>query len=179
MSIHDSSFAGVRVAKPEDEQPIFNMLVKLHEENSLFKMNPDKVWKTIYRATQPDIRTGDVGIIGVIDGKDGLEASVGFYADAFWYTDEFMLSELWTFVLPAFRRSTHAKRLIEFGKWASLRLRVPYHTGIISNIRTEAKVRLYKRQLDYFGGFFFYNLDPKKLNGHAREETGRGNVMEK
>ena len=178
MSIHDSSFAGVRVAKSDDEQPIFDMLVKLHEENSLFKMNPDKVWKVIHRATRPDIRTGDVGIIGVIDGpKGGLEASVGFFADSFWYTDEFMLTEYWTFVLEQFRRSTHAKRLIEFGKWAALRLRVPYHTGIISNIRTEAKVRLYKRQLDYFGGFFFYNLNPKKLNGHSREEKGEEQGM--
>lgn len=178
LSIHDSSFAGVRVAKPEDEQQIFNMLEKLHEENSLFKMNPAKVWQTIRRATQPDIRTGDVGIIGVIDGKSGIEASVGFFADAFWYTDEFMLSELWTYVLPDFRRSTHAKRLIEFGKWAALRLKVPYHTGTISNIRTEAKVRLYRRQLDYYGAFFFYNLKPSKANGHAREETGRENMKE-
>jgi len=178
MSIHDGTFAGVRVATPADEKPIFEMLTLLHEENSLFKMNPGKVWQTIRRATQPDIRTGDVGIIGVIDGKAGLEASVGFFADSFWYTDEFMLSEFWTFVLPEFRRSTHAKRLIEFGKWASLRLKVPYHCGIISNIRTEAKVRLYKRQLDYFGGFFFYNVNPKKLNGHAREETGRENMKE-
>lgn len=178
MSIHDGTFAGVRIAKPQDEQPIFDMLVKLHEENSLFKMNPEKVWKQIRRATQPDIRIGDVGVIGVIDGKTGLEGSVGMYADTDWYTDEFKMSELWTFVLPEFRRSAHAKNLIEFGKWACLRLKVPYCTGIISNIRTEAKVRLYRRQLDYYGAFFYYNLPKSKANGHAREDKGRETMKE-
>lgn len=179
MSIHDGTFAGVRIAKPEDEKSIFEMLKIQHDEMAVFSLSQDKVWKTIHRATRPDIRTGGVGVIGVIDGPKGsIEASVGMYADTFWYTDEFMLMEHWMFVLPEFRRSTHAKRLIEFGKWAALRLKVPYYTGIISNIRTEAKVRLYRRQLDYFGGFFFYNLNPKKLNGHAREETGRETMKE-
>lgn len=150
----ENSFAGVRVAHPSDQMNIFNYLLMLYEENALFTIASEKVWDAIRIGTE-----GKGGIIGLIDGPRGIEGSVGLYLEAWWYTNDFSLNEKWNFVHPDHRKSLHAQRLIEFSKWCSRRLQVPLHMGIISNKRTEAKVRLYRRKLPYCGAFFMYGSD--------------------
>lgn len=97
------------------------------------------------------------GVIGVIGDPGNIEALIFLLISSFWYSSAWHLEELFSYVRPQFRKSTHAKALVEWAKRASDEIGIPLVIGIISNTRTEAKVRLYRRQLkDPAGAFFVY-----------------------
>lgn len=146
---HD--FQGVRMATPEDEQAIFKLLCLAQKENGIFSISERKVREFIRIATE---RKG--GIIGVIEGKHYIEGCILLTLESWWYTDEWSLGERCNFVHPNHRKSDHAKKLIEFAKWVADEMKLSLEMGVISNQRTEAKVRLYRRQLPYAGAFFIY-----------------------
>ncbi|WP_421696940.1 hypothetical protein [Ancylobacter sp.] len=154
-------FSGVELATLADKEDIFRFLTGLHHENGMFPMDGE----TVMRALHPMLSIeGRTGFIGVIRGANGIEASIGMTMEPWWYTRQLSLNERWNFVHPDHRRTTHAKRLIEFAKWVSDNAAeggIPLIMGIISTERTEAKVRLYKRQLDYVGAFFSHGLAPR------------------
>ncbi len=149
--MHDS-FAGVRLAVPSDEEAIFKLLCLAHKENGVFPMDERKVREFIRTATE---KTG--GVIGVIDGEHCLEACLLMTLEQWWYTTEWALAERTNFVHPNYRKTSHAKNLIRFAKWVSDKMNLPLEMGVISNDRTESKVRLYRRQMPYVGAFFLYN----------------------
>jgi hypothetical protein len=158
------AFAGVRLARPEDDEPIYRLLLKLYDENALLPMNEKKVRATIRAGTH-----GEGGIVGVIEGADGIEASIGMAFAQFWYTEAWHLNELWCFVRPDRRKSTHARRLIEFGKWCADRLsggdaagprqRVPLLLGIVTRHRLLPKMRLFQRQAPQVGAIFMHGVE--------------------
>jgi len=142
----------VRTATAADEEAIMTLCRLLHEENGAFSMSDEKVRNELRRAFD---RQG--GLIGVIDGPDGLEGIILLTIDQLWYSDDWMLQELFNFVHPDHRRSTHAKRLIEYAKDCATHLKIPLLIGVLSNTRTEAKVRLYERMLPKGGAYFIFN----------------------
>lgn len=144
--------SNVRTATPEDEQNVLKLMRRAYQEQPIFKLNEDKMLKMIQRATQ---RTG--GILGVIDGPNGLEGYLLCVLSQHWYTDDWVVDELSNFVDPDHRRSSHAKNLIEFGKWFAEQMHLPLIMGILSTKRTEAKIRLYRRQVRPCGGIFVHN----------------------
>ncbi len=122
----------------------------LHEENGLFRMNEDRVRERLRLAFQ---RKG--GILGVIGDPGSIEAMIYMLLCQPWYNDEWHLEELFSYCRPEFRRSNNAKLLIAFAKRCALELNVELVIGIISNTRTEQKVRLYERQFQKPAGAFF------------------------
>jgi hypothetical protein len=82
--------------------------------------------------------------------------------DAIWYSPDYQLLELTNFVHPDHRRNRYAKQLINFAKTVSDNLGIDLMIGIVSNKRTEAKIRLYQRQLQPVGAYFIHHP-----NGHA------------
>jgi hypothetical protein len=153
------TFAGVRIARPGDEESVYRLLMLLYEENALLPMSEAKVRAAIHAGTR-----GEGGIVGVIDGPDGIEASIGMALSQFWYTERWHLNEIWCFVHPDHRRSTHLKRLAEFGKWCADRLstpevRVPLLLGVVTRHRLLAKLRLFQRQAPQVGAIFMHGLD--------------------
>lgn len=72
-----------------------------------------------------------------------------------WYSDQWVLEELFSYVPPEFRRSDYAKDLIDFAKKQADELSLKLMIGILSNERTEAKVRLYTRKLGPPAGAYF------------------------
>ena len=162
-------FDEIRLATPEDEEQVFDFLMTLHAENALFPVSPEKVRDAIKHATD---RRG--GVIALIEGDDGrIEASLGAVVEPWWYTTAPSLNEVWNYVRADCRQTNHAKRLIEFGKvLADQHLcGIPFFMGIISTERTEAKMRLYGRQLQQIGGMFAHGLERPALEamrrGHA------------
>lgn len=154
-------FDHIRLATPADEDRLFDFLMLLHEENALFPVSETKVRDVIRLGTQ---QKG--GVIGLIDGADGtIEASVGLVVDPTWYSNAPCLNELWNFVRADCRRSTHAKDLIQFAKRAAQNLGIPVMMGVISTHRTQAKVRLYERQMECVGAFFIAGHRPAALKG--------------
>lgn len=117
-----------------------------HAENGMpfAPMDEDKVRAVLKRGI-----ARDHGIIGVIRGKDYIEASIGLFVGTWWYTDanHMHLEDFWCFVHPDHRKSRHAKDMLAFAKWASHKLQYPLLVGVLSNERTAQKVRLYQRQL--------------------------------
>ena len=141
----------VRLATAHDEQAIMELCHMLHGENGVFAMSDDHVRNILASAFR---RQG--GIIGVIDGDDGqLEGCILLTIQRMWYSDQFFLDEMFSFVRPDRRGRGQARALIEFAKGAADKIGVPLLIGIISNQRTEAKVRLYQRQLGAPAGAFF------------------------
>ncbi len=149
--------SNVRLARPDEGDAIYELLLGLYEENGTFRIDLVKTRWTIENLLDPS-----QGVIGVIEGEKGIEGSVGLILDSQWYsTDQFLL-ELWCYVVPECRRSTHAKTLIEFAKWVSDDIGVPLQMGIISTTQTAAKERLYRRQLQHVGGYFMHGRDRLK-----------------
>ena len=148
----------VRVATQADEDKIFCLMYLAHKENAMASVNYEKVWDMIRHATQ---RRG--GVIGVIDGENGIEAMICMTLSQWWYSDEWHIDELVNFVHPACRRSTHAKHLLLFSKWFAEQMTMPLFVGVLSTHRTEAKVRLYERQITKGGAVFCHNLNQEYL----------------
>lgn len=153
-----AGFSGVRFARQDEAGAIYDILMLLHEENGLFMLDETKTRQTI-----ADLLTPPKGIVGVIDGPKGLDGLIGLYVTEWWYTRQPHITEFFTFVKKEARRSTHAKRLIEFAKWVSDGLGLPLHIGIITTHRSEAKQRLYRRLLPQVGGYFLYNGQGSRL----------------
>jgi hypothetical protein len=150
----------VRIARPEDRQEIWRLFLQGHRENGQFTLAPEKVDFLLTRALCPQLipewDTGPRGAIGVIGDIGSLEALVLVMIDTYWYSNERHLGEYLVYVDPECRRSYHARALVEWMKHQSDKTRLPLLTGIISNQRTEAKVRLYQRMLPRIGAFFLY-----------------------
>lgn len=147
----------VRKARRSDRDELMEMCRTLHAENGQFSFSDRKLAEMLERAFN-----SNGAVIGVIGTPGKLEASICLNFSSYYYTDDIHLGECWNFVLPEYRRSTNAKDLIKFGMRCADELGVPFITGIISNERTEAKVRLYRRVLgDPVGGFFIYRPHAK------------------
>lgn len=176
----ETTFAGVDMALPEDEDAIFDVLVGLHKENGIFTYSEAKTRMFIRLGTQQQ-----GGIIGVIRGPEGIEGTVGLVLDQWWYTDDWCLSERWCYVPVQYRKNltkrdieqgrsgTHANRLIEFSKWVADQLGVPLQMGVMSTRQTQAKMKLYRRKMAPIGELYFYNRGLPVVTGSEEVHSGR------
>lgn len=162
MTTSSPSFTGVRIANSADEAGIFSLLLMMHRECGLFSISDHKVRETLRKGTKQE-----GGIIGVVDGPDGIQATVGLTIMQAWHSDDWFLNELWSFVHPTHRKDGHAPKLLNFSKWCSDNMLLPLLIEMVSNKRTEAKMRLIKRSMPYGGAFFIHNngiAEPQKIN---------------
>lgn len=157
---------------PSDENAIFNLLAEgLYQENGTFGLSEKKSREFIRQATNHE-----GGIIGIIEEDGKIAASIGMNLGTFWYSDDFHIEEYWNYVKPEYRhhrsqdgktvvRSFYAEDLINFGKWCAEKMNLILNIGIISTTRTEAKCRLYGRNLQPVGMFFMHNMQVAKGPG--------------
>lgn len=153
----------VRIGTPEDVHDIMELALSACDENGFVDPNPQRLLAEIWPALNLD--RGMVGIIGD-DGKKP-EAAVLLRIGTMWYSDADVLEEKAIFVHPEYRsaKGGRARRLCEFSKQVADKLGIPLIIGVLSNHRTEAKVRLYERQFGKpSGAFFLYNAQ----TGHLR-----------
>lgn len=144
----------VRKATPADEPELLELCRSLHEENAMFNMDESKVKDMLARAFD-----GRGAVIGAIGPTGKIEGAIYMLISQFWYTQQWCLEELFSYVRPEYRRSDNAKSLIAFGKRCAVELNIPLVIGVVSNIRTKAKVGLYARQLsEPVGAYFAYNF---------------------
>jgi hypothetical protein len=144
----------VYLATIEMKPEILELLREMHEEVDLFPYDYDEANDHISKMLN---REG--GIIGVMIADGRLEATVGLRLDRLRYSKRWFLSEMFIFVRPELRKSTRAKCLLQFAKKCAEEMEIPLLLGITSNIRTEAKRKLYERQFDPMGSFFVHNKD--------------------
>ena len=150
----------VRVATPADANAIFDLMTLAHEENAEHDLSEAKVKFRIDLAVN---RRGCLmGVIGDCGGP--LKGYVYLILDEIWYSNAAQILELSNFVHPDHRRSTYAKQLIDFAKKCSDGLGIDLTIGVFSNSRTEAKIRLYQRQVKPVGAFFCHKPDRSAAN---------------
>lgn len=147
---------GVRIGTPEDVHPMMDLALQACEENGFVDPNPKKLLAEIWPALNLDH-----GLVGIIqDGGGELEGAILLRVGPMWYSDANVLEERAIFIHPNYRsaKGGRARRLCEFSKKTADTLGIPLMIGVLSNHRTEAKVRLYERQFGKpSGAFFLYN----------------------
>jgi len=150
----------------------------IHRENGFFQMDRNYVRSMLYRAFDQQ-----GGILGVIGTPDNIEGGIYLLMSNFWYTAEPHWEELWNYVAPPYRHTNNALHQLRFAKWCSIESGIPLLIGVISNKRTEGKVRLYRRLLgNPVGSFFFYRPDSAVTNDEAYAKhisrSGNGSATE-
>ncbi len=155
-----SSPSIVRLATPADAQELWRLTLAAHNENALRSLAPERIqwWmgRVLYPEAIPAWDTGPRGVVGVIGPEGNLEGMVFILIGQFWYSDERHLEELIVYCDPRHRKTNHTKCLVQWMKDQAEQSGLPLLTGIMSNHRTEAKVRLYQKLLGKpIGAFFF------------------------
>lgn len=146
----------IRIGQPDDVHEVMDLALSACDENGFIAPSTEKLLYEIWPALNQD--HGLVGIIGEKGQK--LEAAVLLRIGSMWYSDQNVVEEKAIFVHPDYRsaKGGRARRLVEFSKQVSDQLKLPLVIGVLSNHRTEAKVRLYERQFGKpSGAFFLYN----------------------
>lgn len=156
----------VRIGTPNDLDAMMAIAMAASEENGFVEPDPGCLLEHIWPALHLDH-----GVVGII-GKPGerIEGAILLRLGPTWYSTRPILDEKAIFVDPEFRaaKGGRAKKLAEFAKTYSEQLGVPLSIGVLSNERTEAKVRLYTRVFGAPAGvYFLYNA----RTGINREEA--------
>lgn len=144
----------VRLATQADEPALMDHCRIIHADNGACSFSERKVAETILIAT----RNGG-GIIGVIDGKDGFEASIFLMLDQFYYSEDWILRERWVFVHPDHRKKQHFDRLIDYARACQAKMSdggefMPLFCGIGTKTRVMAKIRLWMHKFPLVGAQF-------------------------
>lgn len=162
MDVVVNTFARVRIAGPRDEQEVIRLLLLSHAENGIQPADNAKViWyirRFLYSHLIPPEDTGVRGVFGVIGPVGALEAVIMIAVSGYWYTTERHLEEFLVFVDPNYRNSSvrHGQLLIDFAKDQARKTKLKLLTGIMTNSRTDAKCRLYRRKLQKIGEYFCF-----------------------
>jgi GNAT superfamily N-acetyltransferase len=143
----------IRIATKTDEQEILSLIKLIHAEGGIQSINWGRVQHMVDFAFD---RKG--GIIGVIGETGSIRGMIFLLITKAWYTEEDHIEELLNFVHPDYRKSNYANDLIEFAKECARQIGIPLMIGVMSNIRTAPKVRLYRKKLGTpSGAYFVYN----------------------
>lgn len=151
----DSDGLEIRIGKPEDMDACMQLAMAACDENGFMTPDFGKIAAEMWCALH-----GDHGLVGLIGKPGGLpEGAVLLRIGAVWYSSAQTLEEKSVFIDPKFRsaKGARARKLCDFSKKAADMLQLPLLIGVLSNSRTEAKVRMYKRQFgEPSGAFFLY-----------------------
>ena len=156
----------ITVGKPEDLDQLMDIALKACDENGFLPPDPQKLAMEIYPALMQDH-----GIVGVIGTKDNpIQGAVLLRIGTMWYSHQPVVEEKAIFIHPDFRsaKGGRANKLCEFSKSVADSLGLPLIIGVLSNRRTEAKIRMYERQFGKPAGAFF--LYGAKTGEYARTE---------
>lgn len=151
----------VRIAGPQDWDEVFRLLRLAHDESGFLPFDLPKVEWLVQRMLWPErlapTDTGLRGLIGVIGEPDQLEGLAFIVIGTIWYASKPHLEELVVYVEPEYRPQRHVLTLIEWMKDQSRISGLPLLTGVMSTERTEAKIRLYSREIPKVGAVFRFD----------------------
>ncbi len=155
----------VRSAVSADEEELWKLFRLMHSETGIYPLSEPKVHDYLRRVLHPETippdDTGPRGIIGVIGAPNRLEAAIMLVLGSVWYSSVLTLMDALNFVHPDYRQSNHAKALISYSKRMTDEVRhidpdFQMVIGIVSTKRTQAKIRLFRRQMVECGAVFVY-----------------------
>jgi hypothetical protein len=145
----------IRIGTHEDMDEMMEVALEGCHENGFLNPSPAMLASDIWPALMQDH-----GIVGIIGKKGGIiEGTVVLRVGTMWYSESLVVEEKAIFIRPEYRsaKGGRARKLCEFSKKVADTLGIPLIIGVLSNNRTEAKVRLYERQFGKpTGAFFLY-----------------------
>jgi hypothetical protein len=143
----------VRVATPDEVHAVMDLALMGCAENEFMPHDPQLVLADVWAAL--NLEKGIVGCIGPVGGE--LEGAVLLRIGNIWYSQKEHIEERAIFVHPSYRnaRGGRAARLAQFSMDVADQLGMPLTIGVLSNHRTEAKVRLYSRVLGKPAGAYW------------------------
>jgi hypothetical protein len=159
----DDTNLEIRLASTVDMAEVMKLAIAAASENGFLNASAALLAKEIWPALNQD--HGLCPVIGPPGGA--IEGLALLRIGAMWYSEATVVEEKAIFVYPEFRsaRGGRARRLCEFSKHVADSLGVPLLIGILSNTRTEGKVRMYKRIFgEPAGAFFLYGA--RAVPGH-------------
>jgi hypothetical protein len=160
----DDTDLRIRLAGPQDMEEIMELAMSACHENGFLHPSAGKLAAEIWPALHQD--HGVCAVIGKPNGN--IEGLVLLRIGSMWYSDSLVVEEKAIFIYPEYRsaKGGRAKRLCEFSKHVADTLGIPLIIGVLSNSRTEAKVRMYERQFGKpSGAFFLYGATTGKWQG--------------
>lgn len=140
----------IRYATAGDLPAVKDLLRLMHAEIGMAPASEKKAEAVVSRCFGRD--TGCVLLACNADGT--VVGTLGLVFDQFWYTDAWHMQEMWTFVHPDHRRSTHAKDLLLTALATARQVGVPFVAAVFTDQRTEGKRRLFARYLPQVGAIF-------------------------
>ncbi|NDB68943.1 MAG: hypothetical protein EB015_13235 [Methylocystaceae bacterium] len=151
----------IRIGTASDIHDMMDIAMNASDENGFVKASQDKMLQELWSAL--NLHYGLMGIIGLPGQK--AEGAILLRIGQLWYSEDQILEEKAIFIRPEFRaaKGGRARRLCEFSKQVADTLGMPLIIGVLSNHRTEGKVRLYERQFGKpSGAFFLYGASTVK-----------------
>lgn len=160
----DTDGLEIRIGTPDDLDEVMRLSTLAAGENGFLMPDPEKVLHAVWAGL-----TQQGGIVGII-GKPGgqIEGGVVLTIGGMWYSSQNVVEERVIFIHPDYRsaKGGRARKLCEFSKRVADTFGLPLIIGVLSNNRTEAKVRMYERQLGKpAGAFFLHNAKTGVLAG--------------
>lgn len=148
----------VRLAKSEDYDNLLALCEMAHAESGFFPYASELVEDIVRPVLRPNgVVPQHPTVIGVCGPSHAIEASMCLMQTKLYYTHFYGLVDLWCFVHPDHRRTTHHKDLLEWAKGVAEQMCLTLMSGVVSTDRTEAKLRLYRRQFGQpVGGYYFW-----------------------
>lgn len=146
----------IRIGTPNDLDDMMDIAMHASEENGFVRKSVSKMLREIYSALHND--HGLMGIIGEVDQP--AEGAVLLRIGEMWYSDDPVIEEKAIFVRKEFRaaKGGRARRLCKFSRYVADSMSLPLIIGVLSDQRTQGKVRMYTREFgEPSGAFFLHN----------------------
>ena len=144
----------VRFADSEDEDDLLALCRAKHAEEGLrsasgrpFEFSEHKTRGTLQVALQARRNEPDAGQAwcGVLGARGQIQGSVYLILQSPYDSEEMYLSQLWSWIYPAYRRSPNAMALLMFSQKLALAIGVPMVGGVVSYCDGDAKLRFFRR----------------------------------
>lgn len=162
----DALLTPIRIGTPEDIHDMMDIAMNASDENGFVAASKSKMLQELYSALSRHY--GLMGIIGYPGEK--AEGAVLLRFGQLWYSDQPIVEEKAIFIRPEFRaaKGGRARRLCKFSRYIADQFGMPLVIGVLSNHRTEGKVRMYEREFGKpSGAFFLYGAATGDVAGDA------------
>lgn len=149
MSLAEACYNPIKLARPADADELCAHLRGIDEGFGNGRPSDaliEEVVKSVCR--------GDRMVAALVRERGRIVASTGLSINKLWYSDEFLLADMWHYVSDAYRKSPYAKTLLRFAKTYADKLAVPLVMTIENSEALQPKIRLYEREFTPYGGLF-------------------------
>jgi N-acetylglutamate synthase-like GNAT family acetyltransferase len=155
----------IRLATTADMDEVMRLAITACEENGFLNASAELLAKEIWPALAQD--HGLCPVIGPA-GSSEIQGLALLRIGSMWYSPQTVIEERAIFVYEKYRsaKGGRARRLCEYSKHAAETLGIPLLIGILSNTRTEGKIRMYKRIFGEPAGAFFL-FGARAVPGHS------------